>query len=129
MRYASNTPDHDVPVRPKIAHIVHLDRLPSIINDGCLWCDEKAVERSTRGTTIGIGEIKRRRLSKRLSSHSDLCVGSCVPFYFSPRSVMLYVISRSNHRDLSYRGGQVPIVHLVADMRRTVQWAEKEGLR
>ena len=28
-----------VPVEPKIYHIVHLDRLPSIVADGGLLCD------------------------------------------------------------------------------------------
>lgn len=26
-----------VPAQPKIYHIVHVDRLPSIVADGCLW--------------------------------------------------------------------------------------------
>lgn len=30
-----------VPAQPKIYHIVHVDRLPSIIADGCLWCDDR----------------------------------------------------------------------------------------
>ncbi len=117
-----------MPQRPKIVHIVHVDRLRSIVNDGYLWCDEMAVKRSSPGTTIGIGQIKQRRLLKPLLSHPDLRVGGCVPFYFWPRSVMLFVISR-NHPELTYRGGQEPIVHLVADLRRTVQWAENEKLR
>ena len=65
----------------------------------------------------------------RLTSHPDLFVGDCVPFYFCPRSVMLYVISRANHPQLSYRGGQGPIVHMEADLRSTVAWADKKGLR
>ena len=36
---------------------------------------------------------------------------------------------RGLHRRSTYRGGQEPIVHLVADLRRTVQWAENEKLR
>ena len=75
-------------------------------------------------------DIKRRRLTElRLNSHPDLFVGDCVPFYFCPRSVMLYVISRANHPQLSYRGGQGSIVHLQADLRSTVAWAGKKGLR
>ena len=30
---------------------------------------------------------------------------------------------------MAYRGGQAPIVHLVADLRKTVRWAESSGLR
>ena len=119
----------NIPLRPKVVHIVHVDRLPSIIDDGYLWCDETAIQRSVPGTTIGIGQIKHRRLSNSLASRPGLRVGQCVPFYFGPRSVMLYLIYRRNHPELPYRGGQGPIVHLVADLRQTVEWAEGEGLR
>ena len=58
-----------------------------------------------------------------INSHPSLCVGDCVPFYFCPRSVMLYVISMRNHAELSYQGGQEPIVHLEADLYDVVAWA------
>lgn len=114
---------------PKIYHIVHVDRLLSIVKDGFLWCDAKTRQDKRPGTVIGIGEIKERRLSRSLSSHPDLCVGSCVPFYFCPRSVMLFMIHKGNHAGLSYRGGQSSIIHLEADLRKTVAWAEKNSQR
>lgn len=118
------------PEQPKIYHIVHVDRLPSIVSDGCLWCDAEVVERSPSGTTIGMNNIKERRLTElTLTSHPDLYVGGCVPFYFCPRSVMLYLIYQGNHSELTYRGGQGPIVHLQADLRASVAWAEEQGRR
>ncbi len=36
---------------------------------------------------------------------------------------MLYVIYRGNNPELSYRGGQEPIVHLQADLHEVVAWA------
>lgn len=119
-----------IPAEPKIYHIVHVDRLPSIIADDRLWCDAEVVCRSPPGTTIGMNGIKQRRLTElTLASHPDLHVGDCVPFYFCPRSIMLYLIHQGNHPELSYRGGQGPIVHLEADLRQTVAWAEEHGLR
>ena len=82
-----------VPATPKIYHIVHVDRLSSIINDSFLWCDAEIVKRSPNGTTIGISGIKQRRLELTLINHPGLHVGDCVPFYFCPRSVMLYVVT------------------------------------
>ena len=121
---------HRVPTAPKIYHIVHVDRLPSIIVDNGLWCDAEVVRRSSGGTTIGMNKIKQRRLEElTLTSHPGLHVGDCVPFYFCPRSVMLYLIHRANHPELLYRNGQAPIVHLEADLRETVAWAEKHGQR
>lgn len=118
-----------VPAQPRIYHIVHVDRLPSIIAAGGLLCDAEMARREPVGTTIGMNDIKRRRLELNLGSYPDLRVGACVPFYFCPRSVMLYVISQANHPQLSYRGGQGPIIHLEADLRSTVAWAEESGLR
>lgn len=118
------------PEQPKIYHIVHVDRLASIVSDGFLWSDAEANRRNVGGTAIGMSRIKRRRLEELcLTSHRGLHVGECVPFYFCPRSVMLYVIERGNHPELSYRGGQEPIVHLEADLRATVRWADAQGLR
>ncbi len=118
-----------VPNNPKIYHIVHFDRLPSIIAAGGLWCDAKIEELGETGTTIGMSNIKKRRLGLKLTTHPTLNVGECVPFYFCPRSVMLYVIYRGNDPELAYRGGQGPIVHLEADLRKTVAWAEQHNLR
>lgn len=119
-----------VPAQLKIYHIVHVDRLPSIIADGHLWCDAEIVRRAPSGTTIGMNAIKQRRLNQlTLTSHPDLHVGDCVPFYFCPRSVMLYLIYQANHPDLEYRGGQGPIVHLEADLRAAVSWAQQDNRR
>ena len=118
-----------MPATPKIYHIVHIDRLSSIIADGYLWCDAEIVRRGVRGTTIGMNSIKERRLAKTLTSHPKLHVGACVPFYFCPRSVMLYMIYIGNHPELSYRGGQSSIIHLEADLRQTVAWANAQGRR
>jgi hypothetical protein len=56
-------------------------------------------------------------------------VGDYVPFYFCPRSVMLFVIHCANHPELTFRGGQGSIIHLEADLRGVVAWANKHGQR
>lgn len=123
-----------VPAQPKLYHIVHVDRLRAIVSDGRLWCDREVLRRAAQGaelgTTIGMTGIKQRRLNElRLTSHPALFVGDCVPFYFCPRSVMLYLIYQANHPELGYRGGQEPIVHLETDLPAVVQWAQAQGLR
>ncbi len=119
-----------VPAQVKIYHIVHVDRLLSIIEHGHLWCDAEIVRHALPGTIIGMNSIKERRLNKiNLASYPDLHVGECVPFYFCPRSVMLYIISQANHPDLEYRGGQGPIVHMEADLRASVNWAQHNNRR
>lgn len=119
-----------VPAKPKIYHIVHLDRLPSIVGNGALWCDAVVAQRAPSGTIIGMSRIKQRRLHElTLANHPTLHVGDCVPFYFCPRSVMLYLLHQANHPDLRYRGGQEPILHLEADLLLTVAWANANHRR
>ena len=117
------------PLAPKIYHIAHVDRLASIVADGFLWCDAELRQRVRPGTSIGMTEIKQRRLTNSLTSHPGLFVGDCVPFYFCPRSVMLYVIHMANHRELAYRDGQGSIMHLEADLCETVAWADRQKRR
>lgn len=118
-----------VPTRPKIYHIVHVNKLTSIIRDGHIWCDAEMARRAPAGTVIGMSSIKQRRMELRLASHSGLYVADCTPFYFCPRSVMLFLIHRDNHPDLTYHGGQEPIVHLEADLYDSIAWAQANSLR
>jgi hypothetical protein len=119
-----------VPPQPKIYHIAHVDRLPSIVADGFFWCDAEVVRRSSAGTSIGMSGIKQRRLNElRLSSHLDLNVGDYVPFYFCPRWVMLYLLHQGNHPELSYRSRQGSILLYEADLHATVAWAQAQQRR
>jgi len=118
----------NVPPQPKIYHIVHVDKLASIAADGFLWSDVGLDGKAVHGTVIGMNHIKERRKNNSLPSHPALHVGECVPFYFGPRSVMLYMMHVKS-AELAYKGGQEPIVHLVTDLNATVAWANAHGKR
>lgn len=94
-----------------------------------MFSDAVMANRPESGTTIGMGRIKQRRLHLELQCCPGLTVGECVPFYFCPRSVMLYLLYMANHPDLTYRGGQDPIVHLEFDLHRLVEWAGRHQRR
>jgi hypothetical protein len=118
------------PAHPKIYHITHANNLPGIVADGGLLCDRDMMARLGPAMTIGISNIKRRRVEELgVVCHPDTKVGDYVPFYFCPRSVMLFVIHRANHPDLTFRDGQGEIVHLEADLHRVTQWANANGRR
>lgn len=113
------------PSRPKIYHITHVDNLAPILADGELVSDADMIARGGPARAIGMSSIKRRRVERlEVGCHPGIKVGDCVPFYFCPRSVMLYVIHRANHAELAYRGGQNPIIHLEADLHDVVRWVE-----
>ena len=87
-----------------------------------LLADSEAA-RGRAPTRIGMSEVVARRKNLPVPCHPNTCVGDYVPFHFCPRSVMLYVIWRGNHPSLTYSAGQVPIVHLEADLHTVVGWA------
>ena len=119
----------DVPAQPKLFHICHVDRLASVVASGGLLSDAAVAQAAMPGTVIGMGHIKQRRLTQlRLDSHPGLFVGHCVPFYFCPRSVMLFLMHRQSP-ELTYKGGQGPIIHLQADLQATVAWAQAQPRR
>jgi len=119
-----------VPERPKLYHITHVENLDAIAKDGFLLSDRGIVGRGGPARAIGMTRIKERRINElEVDCHAGTKVGDYVPFYFCPRSVMLYVIYCRNHEDLTYRGGQERIVHLEADLRRVVRWADEHRVR
>jgi hypothetical protein len=117
------------PDQPKIYHITHVDNLPSILAEGCLVSDATIVARGGPVRAIGMSGIKQRRLGLPVQCHQGDYVGDYVPFYFCSRSVMLYLLYRGNHPELTYTGGQGPIVHLEANLYDVVAWADAQGRR
>ncbi len=118
------------PDRPKVYHITHVDNLPAILAEGALLSDRAMIARSGPAQPIGMTDIKQRRLHRiHVPCHDGTTVGDYVPFYFCPRSIMLYLLHRGNHAELTYRGGQESILHLHADLAQVVRWAEEHRVR
>jgi hypothetical protein len=114
---------------PKIYHITHVMNLAQIIKDSVVWSDAQRIERELDCQIVGMSSIKERRLHHlRVRCHPSTFVGEYVPFYFCPRSIMLYILHKGNHPELTYRGGQRPMVHLQADMDSTISWADEQGI-
>jgi len=105
-----------------IYHITHINNLPSIIREGGLWCEAKRSDRNLNCLSIAYMALKERRGRTAVPCGKGGVLSSYVPFYFAPRSPMLYVI---NHGKVDvYRGGQRPILHLVS----TVEGVQNAGL-
>jgi len=116
-----------------IYHITHVDNLASIIEEGCLCSDRRLVDSHEDRVVIGMDRIKQRRLKELpVHCHPNTFVGDYVPFYFCPRSPMLYMIHMKND-ELKFQGGQESIVHLVASMDEAIveagehPWAFSDG--
>lgn len=119
-----------VPFSPKIYHITHIDNLRNIAASMRLVSDANSLASGLTYSLVGMDTIKMRRLNEiEVSCHSGTTVGQYVPFYFCPRSIMLYILHMGNHPDVSYRGGQQPIVHLQADFNTVINWANSNTVR
>jgi len=80
-------------LRPEKAHIfriTHIDNLPWILGNG-LHCPSSG-KRDPSFITIGNPDIIRKRISKSVPIPPGGVLEDYVPFYFTPRSVMLYNI-------------------------------------
>ena len=119
------------PTQPKIYHITHVDNLSSIVAAGCIEADGRRLGHGGGQTSIGMTEIKQRRLCEiSVSCHPGTMVGEYVPFYFCPRSIMLFIIYMGNHPDLiHYCDGQGPVLHLQVDMESAINWADQHVVR
>ncbi len=115
----------NAPANPKIFHITHVYNLRQIIAAGGIWSDAKRLELNLNCQIVGMSKIKQRRLRDVVvQCYPNTHVGDYVPFYFCPRSVMLYILHKGNHPDVQYSGGQGPMIHLQGDMATVVRWAQ-----
>ena len=95
----------------RIYRIVHLDNLPLLLEQGGIWCGNEIALRGLDYKTIGNKDLTQSRSSSPVPCGSGGNLNDYVPFYFSPRSVMLYLIDKRHSS--TYGGGQEPILHLV----------------
>lgn len=94
-----------------VFHITRLEHLESMVTEGLL-SDTQAQERGLVQIEIGNAGIKARRAARVVPIAPGGVVADYVPFYFAPRSPMLYAIDKGNVP--TYQQGCEEIVHLVS---------------
>lgn len=110
-----------------IYHITSVDNLSSIIKCGGLWSSFEVCAQGIDYFDIAYEHIKDRRTEKQVCKRDnpDEIVGpggslaDYVPFYFAPRSPMLFTISKGNVR--GYTGDQESIIHLVSSLETVTE--------
>jgi hypothetical protein len=115
-----------------VLHFTHLDNLPSIAAAGGLACDWQARQGPMR-TEVGDTSIKEARRRRLVTVEPGGTVGDYVPFYFAPRSPMMFRIA-CDCRDAiqgRYQGGDRPLIHLAARVGTVVDsgllWVATDG--
>ena len=117
-----------VPEKLPIYHITDVANLPGILVEDGLHSDAAMAARDP--TVIGYNHIKKRRLREiTVPCCGNRFVGQFVPFYFCPRSPMLYTINRGNTGRPP--GCQRTILHLVSTLAVGIAinrpWAVSDG--
>ena len=95
-----------------IYHITHIENLPTILAQAGLWCDRESARRGLIKIGIAHAHIKERRAKRVVPAGPGGTLADYVPFYFAPRSPMLFAIHRN--QVAGYLGGQSAVVHLVS---------------
>lgn len=102
--------------RPRPTPVVHFTRvehLPSILANGLL-SDSRAQAEGLLTIEIGNTGIKVQRARRQVPIWPGGSVADYVPFYFAPRSPMLYAIHRGNVP--TYQEGCDRLVYLVTSL-------------
>lgn len=115
-----------------VYHFTHVDNVAAIRAAGCLRCDVEARQGMTK-TEVGARDIKESRRRRTIPVAPGGHVGDYVPFYFAPRSPMMFRIA-CDHRDSvpdRYQGGDTPLVYLVTSVEAVVTagltWIATDG--
>ncbi|MDB5955686.1 DUF4433 domain-containing protein [Ramlibacter sp.] len=118
------------PANTAIYHITDVANLPRILQSGGLYSDVALTAVGGPAQQIGYGHIKQRRMTQlRVDCCGNRFVGEFVPFYYCPRSVMLYTINMGNTG--LPKGCQTTVVHLVSTVATGISlgraWAISDG--
>ncbi len=92
-----------------VYHITDVGNLDSMIDAGCIHCDEGCASLKSAPVSIAYTDLKAKRAVTVVEVAAGGTLANYVPFYFAPRSPMLYTIHRGNVAGAT----QENIVHLV----------------
>jgi hypothetical protein len=99
------------PGQTAIYHITHISNLKSMATSGHLHCDSTCAAAGIDPVSIAYADLKARRARVKVRVAQGGTLADYVPFYFAPRSPMLFVIDRGGV--IGYEAGQDEVVHLV----------------
>ena len=97
-----------------IYHITHINNLTSIINSGGLIALSILKQKQVSYTNIAYENIQDQKGKKIVSCGVRGVLYDYVPFYFAPRSPMLYTIHKGNVP--GYQHGQTSIIHFLVEI-------------
>lgn len=97
-----------------IYHITDFSNLASIVGDGGVHCLGTLRKKGTKYVSMAHASIQERRARQRVPCGKCGVLHDYVPFYFAPRSPMLYAIHKG--RVDGYPNGQKDVVYLIGSV-------------
>ena len=82
------------PGRGLLFHFTHIDKLPGIVTENALVSDARTIAEGHLAVEAGDPSVKAKRRSMKVTQGPKGAPSDYVPFYFAPRSPMLYKISK-----------------------------------
>lgn len=79
-----------------ILHFTHFDNLAGIVTDQQLSCDRACQARGLTTRDIAYGSLKAKRMGTPVEVSPGGTLGDYVPFYFGPRSPMMFTYHKGN---------------------------------
>lgn len=99
----------------QVLHFTRIEHLSSILANGLL-SDSTAQARGLLTVEIGNRDIKAQRMRRVVPIPPAGTVSDYVPFYFAPRSPMMYAIHRGNVP--TYQDGCGRLIYLVSSLEK-----------
>jgi ssDNA thymidine ADP-ribosyltransferase, DarT len=113
----------------RIVHFTHVDNLPGIVARRALLSDSmiQSLGGPSRDCADASIKSKRKQIPVHVAPFGRVC--DYVPFYFAPRSPMLYRIFKGNLD--TYQYGQTPLIYIASSVERALAaqlpWVGSDG--
>ncbi|MGH3516402.1 MAG: type II toxin-antitoxin system toxin DNA ADP-ribosyl transferase DarT [Haloechinothrix sp.] len=106
------------PVPTYVVHFTHVSHLATIATKGLL-SDTAAKAAGLLSIEVGNQEIKAARRSRLVDMPPGGAVADYAPFYFAPRSPMMYAIAKGNVP--TYKDGCEELIYLITTVERLIE--------
>lgn len=101
-----------VPNPTYIFHMTHFKNLPLILENEGIFANNNVTNQNVNYTNIAHQDLQVRRSTTKVPINPKGYLHDYVPYYFAPRSPMLYSIHCGNVD--GYEEGQQPVIYLVS---------------
>ncbi len=120
-----------VPIPTQICHFTHIENLPGIIENECVFATNFVASAAVSPRSLAYAHIQSRRARTDVPCGQRGNLHDYVPFYFAPRSPMLYVITKGSVQSVACSEEQIVYIcsaaQIVADAGLAYAFTDGHG--